>query len=395
LNCPNLTCNNGYKVDSRGCKICECKECPLLTCPAIYCPNGVKYENGCPTCQCRPCQNFCPDGYTNTNGAPSTVDCKCHCKELVCQTNCTNNAYVYNQYGCKTCECKPDISVCPKIACNLFCEHGYKVDDKNCPTCECVVKPPVCPLVLCAFNCVYGFVVDRFGCQTCDCKPCPEVMCARFCPFGFKKGNNGCPYCDCNPAPVCPTTSNTGVVNSVAECPLNCEKGLVTDSGCTYCKCNPVEPCTCGPVPTDKPLICPDNVNYQKYTNVCARDPATNKCYYILTRCPIGISLTVAKELTEADFDAIKAKIGVTNSADVTYTKTTNANGSVTYTIWVDKESLPKDRSATDVNNDVDESAKNIDSGAHSYVLSDGTPNTDFANIVAPILGLIALVLFF
>jgi len=201
----------------------------------------------------------------------------------------------------------------------------------------------------------------------------------------LKKGDTGCPICDCNPDPVCQTLSS--LVKT--ECPLDCEKGLITNTGCTECKCNPVEPCKCGPQPTDRPVLCPDGVTFQKNTGIC-----NDKCEWVLSRCPIGISVTLSKPLTEDEIMAIKAKIGITNADDVTFTKVDNNDGTVTYTMWVKKEGIPAGKSADDVNNDVSSESKKSDPNAASYVLSDGTPMTSFGFVLAPLFGLLSIVFY-
>jgi len=306
---------------------------------------------------------------------------------LNCLKDCPNGN-VFDQYGCKTCDCIPDYTICSQVVCSLACAYGYVKDDKGCPTCTCVEKPTCLP-PLCATACAYGAAADVYGCPTCDCKPCPAVECQRGCLYGYKKSiTNGCEYCDCNPAPVC-TDTNAAVGTA---CPLKCTNGLVVENGCTYCKCNPETPCKCGTVPTDAPKPCADGVSFQKYTGVCLISDA-NVCTLELTKCPIGISITVATALTDADIAAIKAKLGITNDADITVTQKT-VDGKIVYTVWVNQAGIPA-KTATQVNSDVKDGATPNHSDAVSYVLSDGTPSTSFANVVAPFIGLFILVLFF
>jgi len=196
--------------------------------------------------------------------------------------------------------------------------------------------------------------------------------------------------CYCNDAPVCPTDATT----NVAACPLNCVNGLYKENGCTYCKCAPVTPCQCEVKPTDPPRICEDGVTYQKYTDVCGRDDA-NKCSYVLTKCPIGIVVTVKADLSADAVTAIKATLGVTNDADLTITKKVNTDGTVSYTLWINKDGIPADKSAEDANKDALAAVKPYDDTAASYVLSDGTPSKNFGSIVAPVVGLLSLVVLF
>jgi len=167
---------------------------------------------------------------------------------------------------------------------------------------------------------------------------------------------------------------------------------LTTSDGCTDCKCNPVEPCKCDPVPTTEPKLCLDKVTYSKYTGECRRTP-DNKCYLVRIECPIGIEVTVKGTLTDAQFAEIKAKNGITNDADVTVTKTTNADGTNTYTIFVKKEGLPEGKTASDVNNDVSTEAKKTDPNAVSFVIQESTPG-NFGSLLVPLFGLLAFIFF-
>jgi len=308
---------------------------------------------------------------------------------LPCVFNNCTNGFTLDDYGCPTCTCNPS-SICTKILCNLACP-AYVTDSNGCPTCTCVQKPPVCPELACLATCAYGTalstVANTLGCPTCNCNPCPGVLCSRYCQYGYAKSTTGCQTCDCNTAPVCPM-DNTAVATA---CPLNCTKGLAVSSGCTQCQCNAVIPCTCGAMPTDPPQLCPDGVSYQKYTSVCQINSTTNVCNYFKTLCPIGISVTVSTALTSDQLSAIGTAVGVTNSADITISKVSNANGSVTYTIWVQKDGIPPSSNANTVNNAVETQAKQSDPNASSYVLSDGTPMS-FGNILAPVVGLLSVV---
>jgi len=76
--------------------------------------------------------------------------------------------------------------------------------------------------------------------------------------------------------------------------------------------------------------------------------------------------------------------------------KKVNTDGTVTYTMWVSKEGIVEGKSADDVNSDVSSKAQESDPNAHSYVLSEQTATGNgFFHIVAPILGLVSLILFF
>jgi len=219
-----------------------------------------------------------------------------------------------------------------------------------------------------------------------------RFLCTRYCEFGFVKYDNGCPGCDCNKAPVCPA----GTANTVATlaCPLDCVNGLSTVDGCIGCKCNEVQPCKCDPIPTDAPRPCMDKVSFAKYTGECKRT-ADNKCYNVFIDCPIGFEVNIKGSLTDAQITEIKAKIGITNSDDVTITKTTNTDGTTKYIIWVKKDGLPEGKSATDVNNEVEAKAKETDPNAVSFVIQENT-NTpgNFGSLLVPLFGLLSFIFF-
>jgi hypothetical protein len=275
--------------------------------------------------------------------------------------------------------------------CDLYCEKGYDLDANGCPTCKCI-DDTICPALACLFDvpCRYGTQKDARGCPSCQCEPCPLVLCARYCEFGYRNDpNTGCSTCECNEKPNCLYTA------SDIFCPLKCANGFVEENGCPTCRCNDEKPCECGPTPTDPPILCPDRATYQKYLDICART-VDNKCYYLLTRCPIGISVTTTKPLSEDDITAIRLKLGATNTDDITYEKKQNADGTYTYTVWVNRDGIPEGKTVDDVNNDVGSKARESDPNAVSFVLSDGTPQKGFGHIVLPcFLGLLSLIFLF
>jgi hypothetical protein len=396
---PN--CEFGLATDDKGCPTCGCKICSKPLC-LIACPNGYySGPDGCPTCNCLPdCTNICPYGHDFSTSTSATADaaagvafagtsCRCQCPQVLCFAACPNG-YVYDKYGCQTCECVPKYDKCPEVMCALYCEKGYVLDANGCPTCKCI-DVTICPAVACLFDitCLYGTQIDERGCPTCKCEPCPAVKCARYCEYGYRNDpKTGCPTCECNEKLICPYTAQD------VFCPLKCANGFVSVNGCPTCGCNDQKPCECGPTPIDSAILCPDRITYQKYLDICARTD-DNKCYYVQTKCPIGISVTTTKPLTEDDLIAIRIKLGATNAGDVTWEKQTNSDGTFTYTVWVKKEGIPEGRTADDVNNDVGTKARESDPNAASYVLSDGTPQ-GFGHIVLPcFLGLLSLIFLF
>jgi hypothetical protein len=68
---------------------------------------------------------------------------------------------------CPICACK----TCPDGMCMLFCENGFKEDDKGCDVCEC----EACPKNLCFLACEHGFEKDEAGCDLCECWTAPTA----------------------------------------------------------------------------------------------------------------------------------------------------------------------------------------------------------------------------
>jgi len=284
----------------------------------------------------------------------------------------------------------PTYTNCTKVACTLNCVYGYASDANGCPTCNCIKPPPICPAYACAVKCVYGQMADpTTGCPTCNCNQCPAVQCARYCEFGFETDpNTGCPTCTCNTGPNCPpvaTNANGVALNSSAiACPLNCQYGTVANNGCQTCQCNTAPPCTCDPVKTTASVLCPDGVTYQKTTNVCAN--VNNVCSWVVTVCPIGISLTLSSGITLSNtaITAIENSIGITNTADVSITQKTNSDGTTTYIFWVQKDGLPPNTTSSQVNSAVSTQAKQSDPNAQSYIISNSPNPSSFAFIAVP-----------
>ncbi len=68
-------------------------------------------------------------------------------------------------YASPTRECAP-------VACDLYCENGFKTGADGCEICQCAEPPPPpssCPPVLCALFCENGFARGEDGCEVCRC----------------------------------------------------------------------------------------------------------------------------------------------------------------------------------------------------------------------------------
>lgn len=131
----------------------------------------------------------------SSNRFPLTGRRHRQCYPPICRKHCRE--YVYDRWGCKTCECKPHY--CRKVHCRLYCPHGYKKDYHGCDKCECATYQ--CPHRYCHLrHCPYGRKKDRYGCETCECDSyhCPAHHCARHCPHGYKKDRHGCDSCECS-----------------------------------------------------------------------------------------------------------------------------------------------------------------------------------------------------
>jgi hypothetical protein len=97
INCPNLTCANGYVSDSGGCATCACNTCPSGTHP-VAC-SGVT------------CNIACPYGFAR------------------------------DADGCSVCSCRAAPTCDPGADC-IICPFGYR--QATCHTCDCEAPPPGC-----------------------------------------------------------------------------------------------------------------------------------------------------------------------------------------------------------------------------------------------------------
>lgn len=122
----------------------------------------------------------CPEGQkcdTNVGCVPSVCGCDPETGDVICSADC----------GGGTCV---DGVECAPVACDLFCEFGFKTDEEGCEICECN-EPPACG---CAVD--SDCVKTSPGCCSCNMggnevaiakacidqlEPCPippeEVLC--------------------------------------------------------------------------------------------------------------------------------------------------------------------------------------------------------------------------
>jgi hypothetical protein len=276
--------------------------------------------------------------------------------------------------------------------CDLYCHEGYEIDEKGCPMCKC--KQIACGLIYCPYEaqCTYGISVDtRTRCPTCDCNPCPQVRCSRYCPHGYQLDpKTGCPTCLCNEKPICPLGIET---DNTFRCSLKCEKGYVYENGCPQCRCNEVQPCICSDPKPDltRREPCLDGKTYEGYTGVCIRSTDGKVCAWEKTRCPIGISVTIpaGSSLTDAEIEKIRLSLSL-NEKDFFYTKVQNADGSITYVFFSNRDGLPTTiDDPTKVNNEVSSTVKESHPNAVSMIYAGD--HSSFAKILVPIMGFLVI----
>jgi hypothetical protein len=186
---PNCPADLMYmRRDDCGCPVYACqKECDEVTCD-LACENGFKHnEDGCKICECRD-ETVCPTKEEclkrQAHGDAITEDS-------------ANSLYEYDTD-------------------RLFCPYGFR----EC-SCECRKLPPLCPEAdeLRALNasqiCAYGFVTDDNGCRQPICKKpedecrsellrCPDTTCSQ-----YGTDATGCSTCntcvadECRPRVMC------------------------------------------------------------------------------------------------------------------------------------------------------------------------------------------------
>ena len=325
LNCDLDCTESGYKLDDKGCALCECfvEQCPMVSC--IPCPKFYNYTviegricRGCDCVDSVQCPSLgcqCPEGYKPDTGMDGCPVCRCvpeepTCPDLNCDLDCSDSGFKLDDNGCAICECYRD--PCPMFKCRACPEfYNYRNISANiCRGCECVSSVD-CPQLHCECPEGYKLDTDINECPTCRCVPeprCPELNCDLDCTeSGYKLDDNGCALCECfvNQCPMidcipCPKFYNYEViegkmcrgcdcVDSVQCPPLGCKcpDGYKPDTGmdgCPFCSCVPEEP-LCPELNCD--LDCSDS-GYKLDDNGCAMcECYRNPCPMIRCRaCP-------------------------------------------------------------------------------------------------------------
>jgi hypothetical protein len=163
LGCPEILCDvwceYGYVYDRNGCQTCECQPPPHGGCCEGLGERECHSTPGCVAEYVSTCSEWCdPDGQCwicDATGAcyPREEAHTCQCEEVFAGCHAGN--------------------VCPAIACDIWCEWGYVVDQNGCETCECLPPREECPPV-CDIACEFGNVIDERGCELCECNPPPD-----------------------------------------------------------------------------------------------------------------------------------------------------------------------------------------------------------------------------
>jgi hypothetical protein len=393
-----------------GCKLCECNPCPTVDCSATAgvaaCPSGLYVfdDRGCKTCNCKPeeCFRDCPYGNIIRNDGTRSCDCACPNITASCYPEVDKCAYGLIKDlvdGCPQCVCAPPpVDVCTKVLCDRACPNNlYKTDDKGCLICECR-DPPVCKDVasLCpTIKCAYGFAREADGCESCTCNPCPKIDCTRICVNGFKlDATTNCPVCYCRETPTCDVTVGT-VASTSADVPCNA-------LDCKYgfvvkagCKV-----CACNPAP---PCECnvADRISSPvkcgdgsiRDYDTCRRDEVLNVCKYIRRECPVGIELKMSTG-TFTSADLEKFRESLrVDIADIKFTVEAR-DGKQVVVFWIEREALPAATKDTDVAKSIETSVREDGSkNGVAYVISENPTGKSSSATIIVSLLLLVLVI--
>ncbi|XP_065843026.1 uncharacterized protein [Oscarella lobularis] len=254
--CPRLTecslrCSYGYATDSAGCDTCTCRTNPCLFHRCDFTEecrvNHVTFAPYCVamkergTSECGPTERFTlrsiPCWGDRCN--PIGICEKEKCGNWSCKKSCHGGFYMNltpsSQFGCRTCDCKPDH--CAAIECPELpaCDELVYVGHACCPVC----KQQRCSQIRCDVECANGYELDEFGCQSCKCKKveCDMTKCRSLnCRNPIELRGLCCPYC--------PPEYSTNGQTPPMQCPRlscpNCEGGSYKDYiGCDTCRCKP------------------------------------------------------------------------------------------------------------------------------------------------------------
>ncbi len=283
--CVYPNCGKGEKCigeDGEYSGICVKREAECVTdadCSAgLQCMNGICINYFCPSdCSsdrecgegfiCQPVNCLTPEGISGTQCVASEIHCNsytvcpagmecqfydgCYIDETTGEIVCVDdgicvpvqNNVCYSDLDCAAgqicffldyAETGTCITQCEPVACDLYCEFGFKVDENGCEICVCNEEEPYCPSeCLSDADCGVGFICESVRCITENgqtgtvCQPVVETClydsdCSEneTCMNGICTENNGC-----------------GELN----CLLFCENGYVLDeNGCETCECLPV-----------------------------------------------------------------------------------------------------------------------------------------------------------
>ncbi|MBN2694923.1 hypothetical protein JXR93_09695 [bacterium] len=251
----DLYCENGFKVDERGCQICECNEPQDVCYSDRDCPNGYfcEFLDGC--YQDENGEIICIDyGYCVPESSECRVDSDC--PELPLPINCLGHWECLQNQCVPTCDqevCSSDRDCeygqeCVNGVCitnnscrtDWDCEYGFQCVDSICipmnnecrvnADCElglvCVdgVCVSQCEPVYCDLYCENGFKVDQNGCEICECNDVVEFCggaIGQECPAGYV-----CEYFDGADFGYCVPSTNECRVNSDCELGLQCINGV-------------------------------------------------------------------------------------------------------------------------------------------------------------------------
>jgi len=174
----DLACEHGFARDARGCEVCECNPPPPTCLPVacdLHCEDGFQTdEHGCPICACNEppppppggeCGGFlgltCSDGeycdYPADVPACGAADhlgtCRprpeacieiyapvCGCDGVEYPNGCYANAAGVDVYADGTCA-PPPPPMCEPVLCDLYCEYGFRTDERGCEVCACNEPP--------------------------------------------------------------------------------------------------------------------------------------------------------------------------------------------------------------------------------------------------------------